>query len=288
MRDPIDATPAIPDPTGQPDRAALEALVRRLEREPGAAGAGDAVPIGCPAVDAALPAGGLMRSRVHEVVGESRSEVRDAGVFGFAIALLTRLAPAESSLLWCARTANVLGGAPSARGLADLGIDPDRVVFVEAEDEADRLWVMEEGLATAGLGAVIAEFDPPRRPQTTASRRLQLAAEKGGVSGLILRSRMATPNGARVREPGVVETRWRVAAAASPLAPDDLRPVWDVTLERARRGRPGRWRLAWDSDGRRFSDLGAVTDGRDRVGPSDRTVPAPAPIPTADITGEAA
>ncbi len=285
MRDPIEAsetTPdlATPDP-GIPDLTALQAMVRRLERGTGEATPAHGVAFGCPGVDAALPGEGLARGRVHEVVGETRSEVRDAAAFGFAIALLSRLAPDASTILWCARSANVLGGTPSARGLAALGLDPERVVFVDAEDEADRLWAMEEGLATAGLGAVVAEFDPARRPQATASRRLQLAAEKGGVSGIILRPRMTTPAGAGDRMPIAVETRWRVAAAPSSLASADLRPVWDVALERVRRGRPGRWTLAWQADGHRFEDLATTPANRTGSGraaaPAESTAPAETP-----------
>jgi protein ImuA len=233
------------------------AEIRRLERAYESGSPSRAVPLDCAAVDAHLPRGGLALGRVHELVGEARSEVRDAAVFGFACALLTKIgASAENDgpVLWCARRANVLGGAPSARGLAALGLEPQRVIFVDAEDEAGRFWAMEEGLSVPGLAAVVGEFDPPRRGEATVSRRLQLAAEKSGVTGLILRPRLATPQGAGDRVPVAVESRWRVTAAASPYGAHDTRPVWDVTLERARRGRPGRWRLAWEAGTGRLAE----------------------------------
>lgn len=243
MADPIHAASA------RPDRDALMAEIRRLERAHEAGPPARALSLGCAALVEHLPDGGLALGRVHELVGEARSEVRDAAVFGFACALLSRIGRSSEAgaILWCARSANILGGAPSARGLAALGLDPARVIFVDAREEAERLWAMEEGLSVPGLAAVVGEFDPARRSDATASRRLQLAAEKSGVTGLILRPRLTTERGGGDRVPVVVETRWRVTAAPSPYGPHDTRPVWDVTLERARRGRPGRWRLAWEA-----------------------------------------
>ncbi|MDF1794503.1 MAG: hypothetical protein P1U88_21505 [Thalassobaculaceae bacterium] len=239
MADPIHAAPA------RPDRDALVAEIRRLERAYDTGMPTRSAPLGCAVLADHLPEDGLALGRVHELVGEARSEVRDAAVFGFACALLSRFG--TGAILWCARRANVLGGAPSARGLASLGLDPARVIFVDAEEEADRLWAMEEGLSVPGLAAVVAELDPARRSEATASRRLQLAAEKSGVTGLILRPRLTTSRGVGDRVPVAVETRWRITAAPSPYGPHDVRPVWDVVLERARRGRPGAWRLAWDA-----------------------------------------
>lgn len=263
MADPIDA------PSARPDRDALLAEIRRLERAHETGPPARALSLGCAALAEHLPDGGLTLGRVHELLGEARSEVRDAAVFGFACALLIRigLSSGPGAILWCARSANVLGGAPSAHGLAALGLDPARVIFVDAREEADRLWAMEEGLSVPGLAAVVGEFDPARRGDATASRRLQLAAEKSGVTGLILRPRLTTERGGGDRVPVAVETRWRVAAAPSPYGPHDARPVWDVTLERARRGRPGRWRLAWEARTGVLEEADVMTE------PEARTLP---------------
>lgn len=263
MADPIHAAPA------RPDRDSLMAEIRRLERAHEAGPPARALPLGCAALAEHLPDGGLALGRVHELVGEARSEVRDAAVFGFACALLRRigLSSGPGEILWCARSANVLGGAPSARGLTALGLDPARVIFVDAREEADRLWAVEEGLSVSGLAAVVGEFDPARRSDATASRRLQLAAEKSGVTGLILRPRLATQRGAGDRVPMAVETRWRVTAAPSPYGPHDTRPVWDVSLERARRGRPGRWRLAWEARTGRLEEAGVMAEPEVRAFP---------------------
>lgn len=259
MADPIHAAPA------RPDRDALVAEIRRLERAYDTGTPARTVSLGCAALTDHLPDGGLALGRVHELVGEARSEVRDAAVFGFACALLSRIG--AGAILWCARRANVLGGVPSARGLASLGLDPGRVIFVDAGEEADRFWAMEEGLSVPGLAAVVGEFDPARRGEATASRRLQLAAERSGVTGLILRPRLTTQRGAGDKVPVAVETRWRVTAAPSPYGPHDTRPVWDVALDRARRGRPGAWRLAWEAA------TGVLEEARPVSTPAAQTAP---------------
>src|SRR3546814_6757865 len=65
-----------------------------------------------------------------------------------------------------------------APALALAGLDPDRVIYVEARDETSLLSCFEEGLRHGGLGGVIAEA---ARLSMTASRRLQLAAESTGT-----------------------------------------------------------------------------------------------------------
>src|SRR5580704_7599452 len=65
--------------------------------------------------------------------------------------------------------------------LAQAGLVPDRVIYVEAGDEKSVLILFEEGLRHGGLGAVVAEV---ARLSMTASRRLQLAAEGSGTIGI--------------------------------------------------------------------------------------------------------
>jgi protein ImuA len=63
---------------------------------------------------------------------------------------------------------------------AQIGLRLDRVNFVEGDKEETALASFEEALGDAGLCAVVAER--VRLPMT-ASRRLQLAAEKSGDTG---------------------------------------------------------------------------------------------------------
>ncbi len=63
-------------------------------------------------------------------------------------------------------------------------MDPDRVIFVEAKNQRDILWCMEEALKCEGLAAVVCEI---KEINFTESRRLQLAVEKSRVTVFIIR-----------------------------------------------------------------------------------------------------
>jgi hypothetical protein len=73
-------------------------------------------------------------------------------------------------VLWCITRPDLFAPA-----LAQAGLVPDRVIYVEAGDETSVLVCFEEGLRHGGLGAVVAEV---ARLSMTASRRLQLAAAR--------------------------------------------------------------------------------------------------------------
>lgn len=268
-----------------PDRAkalsALKERVRRLEAGSGHEGEGSGIDLGVAALATALPAGRLARARVHEVVGEARSEVRDAASNGFVVALLVRLlreSPASKPVLWLPRSGGGLGGGLYGHGLRALGLAPERLILVDAREEDERFQLLEEALACSGLAAAVAEFDPEAgtvgAQADRAYRRLQLAAERGGVTGFLLRPRTkkADVRAEQSSSSSLLETRWRVVSASSEgLGAHDWRPVWRVELERARRGRPGAWDLIWDAARGGFASLEQARQvaQMDRI--SDRT-----------------
>lgn len=246
-----------------PDKAIqLKELRERLQDlERGAGGALPPLAFGLPALDDHL-GGGLPRGCLHEVAGA----VDDGAALGFCVALLGRLA-AERPVLWCQPDFDLY-----APGLAAAGLDPARLIVVTARRPADRLWALEEGLRCPALAAVLGEVDAL---DLTAARRLQLAAETGGVTGLVLRA------GGPAATVNVAATRWRVTAvpAGHGVLPSEIRnqkpevrsrtpesgtaglPLqasasaghgvlpqgwlgpsrWQVELQRCRGGRPGRW-----------------------------------------------
>jgi protein ImuA len=129
-----------------------------------------------------------------------------------------------------------------APALAGVGLHPDRVVYVEARDAKTVLLVMEESLRHAGLAAVVGEVNGVIG--LTASRRLQLAAEKSGVMGLLLRRPRRLADDI-VAEPTAARTRWRVSALPSgpalpwsPKTPGLARARWQLDLVRVRGGEP--------------------------------------------------
>ncbi len=211
--------------------SALRARIARLERagaaEALAARGEEAVPLS-PAIDAALPWGGLPRAALHEVLA-----AEPGAAAGFAALVLAR---AGGTVLWIAPE-------PDAwpPGLARFGLSPAQLVLVRAPREQDALWAMEETLRCPAVGAallVAGDLD------LTAARRLQLAAEAGGVLGLLLRP--DEDNAA----PTAALTRWRIGAAPSgSRSPHDLGdPAWALDLLRCRGGRPASWRAAWHGD----------------------------------------
>jgi protein ImuA len=138
--------------------------IRRLE---GAAGRRRLVlPFGLKVIDRHLPEGGLALGALHEVAGGGHGAIDGAAAALFAAGIAARL---HGQVLWCLTRQDLFAPA-----LAQAGLVPDRVIYVEAGDEKSVLICFEEGLRHGGLGAVVAEV---ARLSMTASRRLQLAAE---------------------------------------------------------------------------------------------------------------
>lgn len=128
--------------------------------------------------------------------------------------------------------------------------DPARLVLVDAPKPIDIFWAMEEALRSGAAPVVVGEA--PDGAGLTAGRRLQLAAEAGGATGLLLvgLDGAHAPGGANA-----AETRWRVEPAAPGL--------WRAALLKNKRGAPGEWILRWrprtegdGGDGRRSGAIG--------------------------------
>ncbi len=192
-------------------RAALAARPGRAESPAG----GLAL---CPAIDAALPGGGLPWAALHEVLAQEPEAAAE-----FCTLLLARAAAvAGGSLLWIAAK-----GFPS--GLGRFGLSPADLLLVRAARPEDALWAMEEGLASPGIAAAVLCLDSV---EPMAARRLQQVAATGGGLGLLMRQ--------DVGESGMA-TRWRVGGGSAGLGD----PRWRLELLRCRAGRPGRWDAVW-------------------------------------------
>ncbi|HRP57567.1 MAG TPA: Error-prone repair protein ImuA, partial [Agriterribacter sp.] len=76
----------------------------------------------------------------------------------------------------------------------------------------------------------------------TVSRRLQLAVEKSGVTGFVLRTRP------RKLHPTACVCRWEINSLAG-YHPDEMPgvgfPCWNIALQKIRGGRPGFWQMGW-------------------------------------------
>jgi hypothetical protein len=128
-------------------------------------------------------------------------------------------------------------------GLVQFGLDPGRLIIAQARSDQDLLWAMEEGLRSGCPAVVLGEVG---EVGLAATRRLQLAAEMGGVTALLLRRRAARRNSS------VAVTRWRVTPAPSGDAFSRALPsgaispgCWRVDLVRCRGGAPKSWLMEW-------------------------------------------
>jgi protein ImuA len=218
-------------------------------------------------LDAAL-GGGLAYGRLHELFAASADDAASAA--GFAAMLALRALKPGAAMLWLRTdSAERRSGCFHAPGFAELGGDPDAVLLALAPDDVALLRCAADAARCAGLGVVIAEcWGSPRALDLTASRRLALAAEKSGVTLLLLRiDAQATPSAA--------DTRWRVGAAASQAleanAPGPA--ALEIELLRRRAGPAGmRWRVEWNRDQCAFREPAL----------SGAVVPLPSHRPAAD------
>lgn len=233
---------------------ALAALRQRLRTLDGERRHRGVLPFGVAAIDARLPDGGLALGALHEVMGAGSGAVDGvaAALFAAGIAARTR-----GRVLWCVTRQDLFAPALAAAGLA-----PDRVVWVEAGDEKTVLACCEEGLRHGGgVGAVVGET---ARLSMTASRRLQLAAESSGATGIAIR-RLACPGKGDFGDPTAAVTRWRVGVLPSaPLPVMGIgRSRWWLELVRCRGGEAACFDVeACDAQGR----LGIPAGMADRPG----------------------
>lgn len=189
--------------------ATVETLRQRIARLEAGHPPRDRSPVSstCPALDALLPAGGFRPGTLVEWL---------AGAEG------------SGAMEWALRTAGAAmreGGVlvvldrrgefypPAA---VQRGIDVERLIVVQASEEADYGWALDQVLRSSAVAAALAWAE---RMEGHAFRRLQLAAEEGGGLGLFIRPAAARqePSWADVRvlvEPRpagpAAERRWRL------------------------------------------------------------------------------
>ncbi|MGN6307659.1 MAG: ImuA family protein [Mesorhizobium sp.] len=206
----------------------MDALRARIERiEASRKRVKDILPFGVETVDSRLPGGGLSLGALHEVAGGGNGAIDGAAAALFVAGIAART---KGKTLWCLTRPDLFAPA-----IAQAGLGPDRVIYVEAGDEKSVLACFEEGLRHGGLGSVVAEVS---RLSMTGSRRLQLAAEGSGTIGLALRRWRRQTDASDFGQPTAASTRWRVSVLPSrPLpVPGVGRHRWLVELIRARAG----------------------------------------------------
>jgi len=188
-------------------------------------------------IDSALPGRGLGLGMTHEWILEASFASGDAWGWRAPLILMAFLAAQRGGLV-------VLIGRrcwPSAWTLGSVGLDLSDCILAHPRDDDQRLWAIDQSLRCPGVGAVIADASGL---DMGASRRLQLAAEAGGVLGLLARP----PS--EMKSLSAAATRWVV----SPRVSGSKRVSWNVSLRRckagalwsgARAGAVREWTLEW-------------------------------------------
>lgn len=221
--------------------ARLRGRIERIEAS-GETHALNKVALGHAEADATLQ-GGLAVGAMHEVFAQAGRQ--SAAATGFVAGLAGRIT-ARRPLVWVRQDfSEIESGALSMNGLAELGLDPRLVVTVRAADVDTALRTAADALACDAIGVVVLEvWGEARALDLVASRKLTLAAQASGVTGLLLRV-AAEP------QPSTAETRWIVRSAHSPPASSWTAwgaPMFDAQLVRNRHGPVGRWIMEWKCD----------------------------------------
>jgi protein ImuA len=227
-------------------------------------------------IDARLGPGGLDEAACHEIKPDSPGAGPRAAAIAFALHLANRRlqqlhhplrqrmrsaqlglshemnheagfsATRPLPILWCTtQRATGESGHLYAPGLAAAGLDPARLILVEARRAEDVLWALEQGLTSGAIALAVGCLESV---DLTPARRLSLAALSGRTPALLLTLAQSAPAGA-------MATRWRIAPAPSAPHPLDPRapgqPRYAITLERCRaQSAAGQQRLlmTWPQD----------------------------------------
>ncbi|SMO63291.1 hypothetical protein [Paracoccus laeviglucosivorans] len=184
----------------------------------------------------------------------------DGAVIGFVRAALPL-----GQVLWAQdRLSRIEHGAPFLPGMGRA------LIRLDLTRPADVLSALEDGLQSHALAAVVGEIHgAPNALNFTASRRLALRAERGGLPCWLIR------HAAPAADASAARMRWRIGALPSAIDPDDPQapgdPRWRAELFRARGTPPSIWEGRHDRAADRL-DLVAWTGDRELAAQADRGV----------------
>ena len=179
-------------------------------------------PTGWPAVDAALPGGGLLQGGLHEI---HSPDPADGAAVGFALRMIGRFQSAMPTrmALWVSCRPDLF--PPGAK------INPSRLIMAKCQNSSEVLFALEESFKSKSICVIFGDIG---EINFSLSRRLQLAAAETGSTLLLLRPSRFEP------VPSAAATRWRA----------ECRPGggWSLSLFRCRSGQPGHWHM-WQGPG---------------------------------------
>lgn len=199
--------------------------------------------IGLGALESAFPDQVFPRGVIHELISTSSEEATCTS--GFMAILLEKFLKQGGFCLWISTKPRRSIFPPA---LKVFGVEPDRILFVDAARPKETLWVLEEALKCDALTAVVGELT---ELSFNESRRLQLAVERSHVTGFIHRFQPKTQNSV------ACVSRWKITPIAS-TTPNGMPgvgfPAWNVELLKVKNGQPGKWQVQWSPKGLEYID----------------------------------
>lgn len=183
-------------------------------------------------IQKAFPKGAFPTGAVHEFLSTEKEDM--AAVRGFIAGLISQVMVHQGATLWISANRQVFPPA-----LANYGIQPEQLIFVDVQHERDIMPVFYEALKCSAISAVVAEA---RNLDFTTSRRLQLAVEKSQSTGFVIRNHVQKLN------PTACISRWKISSLPSESfegLPGIGFPKWQVELLRMRNGKTGTWEVQW-------------------------------------------
>jgi len=239
--------------------AALRHAISHLEeRQKNQAFASDcvdqplAISTGCELVDQHLTAVGP--GELHEI---RCAHTRDIGAAAsFLCTLLIRLEAQKNQLfqrpvVWIADPSTRLdGGQLWPDGLAQLGLKPERFVFVHPTDIKSAIWAAGEAARQGNVSAVVLQVSGnPRVLDLAVSRKLMLRAQAGKTPLFLLRQAgEQEASSATIRF--CVEVENSISNQIVSHGIGSMRH--HLTLEKNRNGQTGNWLLSWNPEQRAF------------------------------------
>lgn len=207
-------------------RQILDTLRQRVQDlQSGLRPGGRAATTGCPDFDAFL-GGGIERGSIVEWIG-----LPGAGATTLAIAV-ARAVCQEQGLLMVVDQQRMFY-PPAAQA---LGLNLDQTIVVQPASRKDFQWSLIQTLRCPGISAVVCW---PQRASERMLRRLQIAAERGGTLGLLVRPPSVVP------EPTWAHYRLMVEALHTPAGSSRR---WQVTLIRGPTQQQGEIQLEMDHE----------------------------------------
>ena len=211
------------------------------------------MPLTAKANELASHAGGEFAPLLAQMAPAPLHELCPAGpgaetaALGFALALASAWG-SPAGLIWAGEEGVFAeDGAPYPVGLAQFGLDPEKLIVVRTAKRDEALWAAEQGLAARGATVICALAHNSKPLDLKATRRLLLFAEQNGSRCLLVRP---------LAETSAAWTRWKIAHASSSPTSDELgRPSFSLQLMRSRFGPAGaRFTLEWNANVQRLEE----------------------------------